>query len=199
VEAIVEEAHRLEMRVASHAHGAEGIKTALRGGVDTIEHGMYIDDEGIELILRKGAILVPTLAIVHQIVNRGPEMGVPGYAMEKARAAEEAQIRNFRKAHEAGVPLAVGTDFAGGPGVRFGDNAMEIERLVFTGVPPLEALSAATLGGARALGLDDRIGTLEAGKTADIIAIDGDPTEDIRAVRKVTFVMQGGEVRVRRF
>lgn len=194
VQAMVEEAHRLEMRVSAHAHGAEGIKTALEGGVDTIEHGMYIDDEGIDLLLEKGAILVPTLAIIHKIVTEGKEMGVPDYAIDKAKAAEETQLANFEKAHKAGVPFAVGTDFAGGVGVRFGDNSAEIERLVAAGVPPIEALSAASLGGARAIGWEDRLGTIEAGKIADLIAVDGDPLSDITAVRTPSLVMKMGTV-----
>lgn len=197
VEAMVDEAHRLEMRVAAHAHGAEGVKTALRGGVDTIEHGTYVDDEGIDLLLERKVTLVPTLAIVHKIVTEGKEMGVPDYAIDKAKEAEDFQLSNFQKAYKAGVPFAVGTDFAGGIGLRFGDNSTEIERLVYAGVPPLEALSAASLGGARAIGWEDRLGTLEAGKIADVIALDADPTGDITAVRKVSFIMQGGLLRVR--
>ncbi|MCZ6692098.1 MAG: amidohydrolase family protein [Planctomycetota bacterium] len=196
VEAMVDEAHRLELRVAAHAHGSAGIKTALKGGVDTIEHGTFIDEEGIDLLLQRQVTLVPTLAIIHKIVTEGKEMGVPDYAIDKAKAAEESQLSNFQKAYKAGVPFAVGTDFAGGIGIRFGDNATEIERLIYAGVPALEALSSASLGGARAIGWEDRLGTLQKGMIADIIAVDGDPLADMAAIRKVSFTMQGGHIKI---
>lgn len=142
--AIVDEAHRLGMRVAAHAQGTAGIKRALRAGVDTIEHGFYLDAEAIELFLKRNATLVPTFAIIHQICEHGAAFGVPQGSIDKAKRAREAHVKSFQAALKAGVRVATGTDFMGGDHNRFREAGMELELMVKAGATPLQALQAAT-------------------------------------------------------
>lgn len=193
VSAIVEEAHRAGRPVASHAQGTPGIKLALENGVDTIEHGFYIDDEAIDLFIETGAVFVPTLAIMHRIVEQGADYGVPDHALEKASAAAEAHVDSTRRAYEADVPIATGTDFLGPELVPHGENALEAELLVEKiGMDESEALAAATGVAAEALPTD-HVGTLEAGKDADFAVIDGHPHDDISVLRAVTATYKTGE------
>lgn len=205
VRAIVDEAHRLGMRVAAHAQGTAGIKRALRAGTDTIEHGFYLDAEAIELFLERDATLVPTLSIVHQICEHGPAFGVPTGSIEKAKRAREAHLESVRNALKAGVRVAVGTDFMGGDHNRFADAAMEIELLIQAGATVAQALQAATSNAARALtrrGLPvydqlgarwfDRVGRLAPGFLADIVVLRGDPRQDLASLRQVLAVIKAG-------
>ena len=193
VAACTEEAHRVGIPVASHAQGAPGIKTALRNGVDTIEHGFYLDEECIELFEETGATFVPTLAIMHRIVTVGDEHGVPEYGLEKARNAYEAHLESVARAHEAGIPIATGTDFLGPELVPHGENALELELLVEeVGMDEHEVLQSATRVAARTVP-DDDLGTLEAGNHADLVALGADPLADISAVREIEQVYKGGE------
>jgi imidazolonepropionase-like amidohydrolase len=205
VRALVDEAHRLGMRTAAHAQGTAGVKRALRAGVDTIEHGFYLDAEAIDLFLARDATLVPTFSIVHQICEHGAAFGVPQGSIDKAKRARDAHVRSFQAALKAGVRAATGTDFMGGDHNRFADAAMEIELMVRAGATPLQALQAATSNAARAItrrGLPiydqlgprwfDRVGTLEPGALADVVALQGDPRRNIGAVRRVAGVLKGG-------
>ena len=193
IAAMVEEAHRVDIPVASHAQGAPGIKSALRNGVDTIEHGFHMDEEAVELFHRRDAVFVPTLSIMHKIVTEGDEHGVPEWGLKKSRAARETHFEAVERAHEAGVPIAVGTDFIGPELVPHGGNALELELLVEEcGLSPLEALRGATGVAARTLPEND-VGTLEPGAHADLVVFDGDPTQEIEAVRAVEQVYKGGE------
>ena len=193
VAALVEEAHRVDIPVASHAQGAPGIKTALRNGVDTIEHGFYLDEECIGLFEETGATFVPTLAIMHRIVTVGDEHGVPEYGLEKARNAYEAHLESVARAHEAGIPIATGTDFLGPELVPHGENALELELLVEeVGMDEAEVLQSATRVAARTVP-DDDLGVLEAGNHADLVALGADPLADISAVREIEQVYKGGE------
>jgi imidazolonepropionase-like amidohydrolase len=193
IAAMVEEAHRVDIPVASHAQGAPGIKSALRNGVDTIEHGFHMDEEALDLFYRHDAVFVPTLAIMYKIVTEGDEHGVPEYGLEKSRAAREAHFDAVERAHEAGVPIAAGTDFIGPDLVPHGENALELELLVEEcGLSPRDALRSATGVAARTLPEND-VGTLEPGNHADVVVLDGDPTRDITAVRAVEQVYKNGE------
>jgi len=192
IAAMVEEAHRVGVPVASHAQGAAGIKAALRNGVDTIEHGFYLDSEGIDLFHDTGAVFVPTLSIMHRIVTEGDAHGVPEYGLQKAREARAAHFEAVERAYDAGVPIAVGTDFIGPDLIPHGENALELELLVEEcGLDPLDALRGATGVAARTLP-DDDVGTLEPGSHADLVVLEGDPTTDIGAVREVRTVLKGG-------
>jgi imidazolonepropionase-like amidohydrolase len=202
VAAMVEEAHRVGLKVMSHAQSEVGIQLALRNGVDTIEHAIYLDAETIDLLLEKDAVVVPTFAIVDAIVNFGRAAGVPEYALKKSEESHKAHLESIRRAFEAGVKIAAGTDFVGPPGVAHGDNAVELEILVKqVGMSPVEAIASATRIGAEALGLEEEIGTLSVGKTADLLIVDGDPSQDVGILRQkpaIEVVMKSGRVVVDR-
>jgi imidazolonepropionase-like amidohydrolase len=200
--ALVDEAHSSGHRVACHAHTAEGIKRALRAGVDTIEHGVYLDDEGIELLLRHDATLVPTLLIrsehavaPHRRAGSAPEK------IQKFEALAQAGATSLYTAYKAGVRIALGTDTGRTLREFFGRNGYELELLAAVGMSPLDALLAATRNAAVALGERDRLGTLEAGKAADLLLVDGDPLEEIRVLgdrSRVHLVMKDGHIVVNR-
>jgi len=202
VAAMVEEAHRVGRKVMSHAQSVAGIQLALRNGVDTIEHAIYLDAETIDMLLEKDAVVVPTFAIVNAIVNFGRAAGVPEYAVKKAEESHKAHLESICKAFEAGVKIAVGTDFPGPAGVAHGDNAVELEILVDqVGFSPMQAIIAATRIGAEALGLGDEIGALSPGKKADLLLVDGDPSRDVSILRdqaNIKLVMQSGRITVDR-
>jgi len=191
--ALVETAHAYGRKVAVHAHGADGIKLALRAGADSIEHGTVMDDEVIRLFRQTGAYYVPTLSTVNGYLERLAKD--PNAYVGPVREQIEWRIgitgQSLLKAYPAGVKIAYGTD----AGVsKHGRNADEFELLVKYGMPPAEALKAATVNAADLLGLANEIGTIEAGKSADIIAVDGDPLTDVTVLKDVDFVMARGEV-----
>ena len=192
IRALVEEAHRADRQVASHAQGAAGVTAALKNGVDTIEHGFHLDDEAVDLLVETDATLVPTLSIMFRIVEEGADHGVPEYGLRKSRDAFEAHVESTRRAHAAGVHVATGTDFLGAPLVPHGENALEMELLVEEiGLSPLEAIEAAT--GVAARTVPDHVGDLRPGAHADFVALDNDPRDGIEAVRQVAAVYKGGE------
>jgi imidazolonepropionase-like amidohydrolase len=191
VAAIVATARDYGFKVAAHAHGAEGIKRAVRGGVDTIEHGTMLDDEGIRLMKQKGTWLVATITAGRWTAEKAK---IDGFfsALVRPKAAEIGpKIQaTFGRAYKAGVRIAFGTD----TGVsEHGRNAQEFRYMVEAGMPANEAIQAATVRAAEALGRDD-LGLLAPGRFADLIAVDGDPLADVGQLEKVTFVMKGGKV-----
>jgi len=192
IRAFTEEAERVGLPVASHAQGTEGVLSALENGVDTIEHGFYLDETAVDRLLETDATLVPTLAIMFRLVEAGADHGVPEYGLRKAREAFEAHVESTRRAHEAGVPVATGTDFVGPELVPHGENALEMELLVEEiGFAPIEAVEAAT--GVAGRTVPDDVGTLTAGAHADFVVLGSDPRDDIGAVRDVETVYKGGE------
>jgi imidazolonepropionase-like amidohydrolase len=193
IDALVDEAHRLGLKVAAHAHGTEGILGALRAGADSIEHGTYLDDECIRLMIEQGTYLVPTFAIFRRMMETAGEK-VPDYALRKGMAVHETHERNFLKAYRAGVKIGCGTDFVGPPPLEHGPNALELVCLAEVGMEPMDVIVSATGGNAQLLGLGERVGTVTPGKWADIIAADANPLEDMRTLLDVPFVMKGGEV-----
>jgi imidazolonepropionase-like amidohydrolase len=180
--AAVDEAHAAGKTSCAHAHGATAIVNAAKAGVDSIEHCYLIDDEGIDLMLGHGTVLVATSAAVRNVVSHGVAAGIPQHMVAKAQSAIHAHVAGFRAAHRAGVRLAMGTD-SGVPFTRHGSNLDELVHLVAMGLPPREAIRVATLDSARLLQLDDRIGSLEEGKTADLVVLDGNPIADIAVLR----------------
>jgi imidazolonepropionase-like amidohydrolase len=191
LKAVVEEAEAAGKPTATHALGAPGVKDAIRAGVRSIEHGYYLDDEGIAMMVERGTFLVPTLASVHLMVQRGSGAGIPSFMMEMAKRAAEEHPASFRRAWEAGVRIAAGND-GGTPFNPASNLASELERLVAAGLTPAQALDAAQGTAAELLKLTDRIGTVEAGKLADLVVLDADPLVDISNVRRVSMVFKGG-------
>lgn len=195
IRAIVIEAHRLGRKVAAHAHGAAGIKQAVLAGVDSIEHGSFIDDEAIRLMKEKGTYLVPTLYLADWFIENYQRMRVPEFMVEKAKVVMPAARQNIARAFKAGVKVAFGTDAAVYP---HGLNAREFAVMVKLGLTPMQSIQAATVNAADLLGWSDRIGSIEAGRFADIIAVSGDPLADVTTLEHVTFVMKGGQVVIKR-
>ncbi|HVR39520.1 MAG TPA: amidohydrolase family protein [Thermoanaerobaculia bacterium] len=192
LKAMVDEATKLERKVAAHAHGTEGIKIAVRAGVASIEHGSFLDDEGARMMAEHGTYLVPTLSALERVEQAAKANVLTGLRKEKALAAAAAGRHALKIALANKVPVAMGTDAGVGP---HGANMHELSLMVeWGGMRPLEAITAATMGSARLLGWQDRIGSLEAGKLADVIAVPGDPTQDIHVLDRVSFVMKDGVV-----
>lgn len=193
LQAAVEEAHKAGRPAASHAIGNGGIKNALRAGIDSVEHGFYLDDEAVNLALKNPSFLVPTLIAVDQIVNNGAKGGIPDWVVRKAESESGHHRESFVMAVKSGVKIAAGTD-AGTPFNPHGDLALEIAKMVEFGLPPMLALVAATSNAAKLLRMDDQIGSVEKGKLADVILVPGDPLKDIGAMRRPAFVMKSGRV-----
>ena len=189
--AIVETAHGLGKKVAAHAHGAVGIRNAVLAGTDSIEHGTYIDQEDIRLMKEHGTYLVPTLYLLDWFPEHSKDLGITPGVLEKARVVMGVAGANIGAAMRAGVKVALGTDAAVYP---HGLNGHEFAAMARRGLTPLQAIQAGTVNAADLLGWTDRIGTLEPGKFADLIAVDGDPLADVTILERVAFVMKGGQV-----
>jgi imidazolonepropionase-like amidohydrolase len=192
VKAIVAAAKDYGFKVAAHAHGAEGIKRAIIGGVNSIEHGTFMDDEAIQLMKQMGTWYVPTITAGKSVADSAK---IPGYYTDmvtpKALATGPIIQSTFAKAYKAGVKIAFGTD----AGVfAHGKNWMEFVYMTEAGMPALEAIQSATIKAAELLGAADQLGVIESGKLADIIAVEGDPTKDINAMGRVQFVMKDGKI-----
>jgi imidazolonepropionase-like amidohydrolase len=188
---IVAEAHRLGRKVAAHAHGLEGIKLAVTAGVDSIEHGSYIDAEAARMMKAQGTYLVPTVYLGDWLLANAARIGLPPPLEEKARVVLPLARKNIANAIKLGVPVAFGTDAAVYP---HGLNAREFAVYVQLGMTPLAAIQSATVQAARLLGWEDRVGTIEPGKFADLVAVKGDPLGDVSELERVQFVMKGGKL-----
>lgn len=190
--AIVETANDYGMKVAVHAHGKEGMVRAIKAGVTSIEHGTYMDDEVMKLMKKHGTYYVPTILAGNFVAEKAKIEGYfPEIVRPKAAAIGPLIQSTFGKAYKAGVNIAFGTD----SGVSaHGDNAQEFALMVDAGMPPAKAILSATVNTAKLLGIDDTLGTLEAGKLADLIAVKGDPLADISVLEQVQFVMKDGKI-----
>jgi imidazolonepropionase-like amidohydrolase len=191
MQAIAEEAHKLGRKVAAHAHGTQSIKDAIRAGIDSIEHSSLIDDEGIALAKQHGTYLVFDIYNDDFILQEGAKAGMLPESIEKEKKIGRLQRENFRHAFQAGTKMAFGTDSGVYP---HGDNARQFAKMVEWGMKPLDAIQAATVNAADLIGWPDKIGALEAGHYADLIAVSGDPLADVRVLESVKFVMKGGAV-----
>jgi len=191
MQAIVGEAHKLGRKVAAHAHGASSIRDAILAGVDSVEHASLIDDEGIKLAREKGTYLVMDIYNDDFILQEGEKAGMLPESIAKEKVVGQVQRDNFRKALNGGAKMAFGTDAGVYP---HGDNARQFVYMIKYGMTSMQAIQAATINAADLLGWKDRVGSLTAGKFADIIAVKGDPAENAVELTKVTFVMKGGEV-----
>lgn len=189
--AAVEEAHKAGVKVAAHATGLEGTHNALRAGVDSLEHGVSLDEEAIAIMLAQGTYLVPTISVYRRMAQPAFGWKLPDYMVEKGVEALEKHAASLRRAVAAGVKIAFGTD-CGGPYHPPGDIGLEFELLVAAGLSPLRAIQAATYSAAHLLGLQEQIGTVAPGKWADLVLVDGDPLGDIGALGRVSLVFKRG-------
>ncbi len=189
IAALVDETHRLRKKIAVHCHGDQAAKDAIEAGVDSIEHGSFLKPETLQLMKTKGTWLVPTLMATEWVLSKLDSY--PAALQAKGKAAGAARTEMFRNAVKLGVKIALGTDAGVYP---HGMNAKEFKLMVDLGMPPIEALRAGTSSDAELLGISARVGTLEKGKLADIVAMPGDPTTDITATEHVSFVMKEGKI-----
>ena len=191
MEAIVDEAHLLGLKVAVHAHGANGIRTAIEAGVDSVEHASLIDAESIQLAVDRGTFLSMDIYVSDFILSEGEAVGILPESLEKERQVGQAQRESFERAVDAGARIAFGTD----AGVYdHGLNGRQFAYMVDWGMTPLQAIQAATINNAELFGMADLIGAIEVGKEADIIAVDGNPLTDVTELEDVGFVMVDGSV-----
>ena len=188
---IVAEAHRLGRKVAAHAHGAQGVQFASEAGVDSIEHGHLMDDASIATLKKNGTYIVPTLYLMDWNRENADKANLPVFLQEKMKSVSAQGQKNLQRAFAAGLKVALGTDAAVYP---HGLNAHELAVYVRLGMTPIQAIRTATLNAADLLGWSDKVGAIEPGKWADIIAVDGDPLADVTTLQQVKFVMKGGEV-----
>lgn len=190
--AIIETAHEYGLKVAAHAHGTNGMKLAVEAGIDSIEHGTFMTDEVIALMKQHGTYYVPTISAGKFVAEKAK---IPGYfpavVVPKALLIGPTIQATFQRAYQSGVKIAFGTDQGVAP---HGDNAMEFVYMVEAGMPPLKAIQSATIECARLLGQEKDLGTVEAGKFADLVAVPGDPLADIKLMTKVSFVMKAGVI-----
>jgi imidazolonepropionase-like amidohydrolase len=191
MKAIAADAHRLGRKVAAHAHGGDGIILASEAGIDSIEHGSYIDAKGIETLKKNGTYLVPTVYLSDWMMENFERIGFPSIYKQKMIDVTKAAYDNLGAAVKGGVKIAFGTDAAVYP---HGLNARQFNNYVKLGMTPTQAIQSATVNAADLMGWSDRVGSIDAGKFADIIAVDGDPTQDVRTLEKVRFVMKGGVI-----
>jgi imidazolonepropionase-like amidohydrolase len=189
LQAIAEEAHKLGRKVAAHAHGTQSIKDAIRAGIDTIEHCSLIDDEGIALAKEHGAYLDFDIYNDDFILQEGAKAGMLPESIEKEKKIGRQQREKFRRAFEAGAKMAFATDAGVYP---HGDNAKQFAKMVEWGMKPIDAIQAATINAADAIGWSTKVGALESGHYADLIAVEGDPLSNVRLLESVKFVMKGG-------
>jgi len=191
MKAIVADAHRLGRKVAAHAHGGDGIKLASEAGVDSVEHGTYIDDAGVAILKKNGTYMVPTIYLNQWLMENMDKIGMPEFYRHKEEEVAKVSFDNMARAVRGGVKIAFGTDAAVYP---HGLNARQFAVYVKMGMTPLQAIQSATVAAADLLGWSDRVGSLEPGKFADLIGVAGDPLQDVTTLERVQFVMKGGEV-----
>ncbi|MGI6344259.1 MAG: amidohydrolase family protein [Bacillota bacterium] len=187
--AAVEEAHKAGRRTTTHAQGTVGIQNAILAGLDCIDHGIFLDEKTVEMMLARNVALVPTLVAPYHIVRGGIEAGIPAYAVEKAQRIADTHRASFRLALQAGVTIAFGTD-CGTPLNQPGQNALELEQMVAEGMTPTQALMAATSVAARVIDREHLIGSIEAGKLADVLVVRGDVTQDVTLLQDESNILR---------
>lgn len=192
--ALVDEAHMWDKKVAAHAHGAEGIRRAIQAGVDSVDHASLIDEQGIRMAKERGTYLVMDVYNDDYILAEFGRLNYPAKIIEKEKQVGRAQRENFKRAFQAGAKMAFGSDAGVYP---HGTNAKQFAKMVEWGMTPMQAIQAATMHAADLIGVKDRLGSIAAGKLADLVAVPGDPTADIGVMERVSFVMKEGVVHKR--
>jgi imidazolonepropionase-like amidohydrolase len=191
MQALITEAHRLGRKVATHAHSSLAIKDAVRAGVDSVEHGIFLDDEGIQLMKQHHTFLVPTSYPLFWFEEHAPQMHFPPWVLEKAAIIIPAAKQNMARAFSSGVRVALGTDAGVYP---HGENGGEFWAMVTLGMTPVQALQAGTVNAAELMGWSDRVGSIRQGKLADMVAVKGNPLANVSLLKQVQFVMKDGVV-----
>lgn len=190
---MVEEAHKAGRKTATHAQGLQGIKNALYAGVDSIEHGCFLDDECLELMKQQNTFLVPTLCVPQCIIDKGVENGVAKYAVDKTLKVKDAHVESVKKAYDKGIQIALGTD-AGTPFNYHNNTAYEMELLARLNIPNMDILKIATINSAKCVGVEKDYGSIEVGKQADLVCLEENPLDNISNVRKINRVIQSGKI-----
>ena len=190
---MIEEAHKAGRKTATHAQGLQGIKNALYAGIDSIEHGCFLDDECLERMKEQNTFLVPTLCAPQRIIDKGVENGVAQYMVDKTLKVKDAHVESVKKAYEKGIPIALGTD-AGTPFNYHNNTAYEMELLARLNIPNMDILKMATINSARCVGVEKDYGSIEVGKQADLVCLNENPLENISNVRKINRVIQSGKI-----
>ncbi len=193
IKAAVEEAHKAGRKTASHAQGTIGIQNAVKAGIDSIEHGIFLDQETVDLMRTHDTFLVATLTAPYWIVEKGVENGVPEFAVKKSEQIIKSHCESFKLALDNNIKIAMGTD-AGTPFNEHGKNTYELKLMVEAGMSSMQAIKAATLGGAELLDITEDFGSIEKGKVADMVVINGNPLDRIEDVFKIASVIKAGEV-----
>lgn len=193
MEVAIKEAHKAGKKTATHAQGTTGIKNAVLAGIDSIEHGIFLDDEVIQLMIENGVYLVPTLAAPYLIAEQSIESGIPEHALNKAKAVVDIHFESFKKAYEAGVKIAMGTD-AGTPFNHHDKTPFELELMVRAGMKPIDAIVASTKVASELLGINEEYGTLEEGKKADFLVLKENPLENISTLLDIERVYKLGKL-----
>lgn len=193
--AAIEEAKKRGAKAATHAQGTEGIKNAIRAGVDSVEHGIFLDDEAISMMIEKGVVLVPTLVAPFYIVEMGEEAGIPSYAVEKSLMVMKSHFESFKKAVQAGVKVALGTD-AGTPFNHHGSVVQELLFMEEAGLSTMEVIEAGTYKAAELLGIEKDYGSLEEGKVADFLILEDSPLDDLRFFENPLVYKKGKKVTI---
>lgn len=190
---MVEEAHKAGRKTATHAQGLQGIKNALYAGVDSIEHGCFLDDECLELMKQQNTFLVPTLCAPQCIIDKGVENGVAKYAVDKTLKVKDAHVESVKKAYDKGIQIALGTD-AGTPFNYHNNTAYEMELLARLNIPNIDILKIATINSAKCVGVEKDYGSIEVGKQANLVCLEENPLDNISNVRKINRVIQSGKI-----
>ncbi len=196
IRSAVQEAHKAGKKAAAHAQGNTGIKNSIRAGIDSVEHGVYLDAEGVDMMLKSNTYLVPTIAAPYWISTKGREAGMPENIVQKSDMIREEHVKSFQKAYEAGVKIAMGTD-AGTPFNQHGNNSYELVLMVENGMSPMDAIIAGTKNSAELLGILNKVGTIETGKKADLLILEKSPLKDINNINEINKIYkQGKEVKL---